>query len=209
MELDELKSQLINKLAAEQQRSDEDIAGLLGKRTLSITGKLKRSLRLELWIGVGMLLLFTLLGIFSVSWFLKVYFYSFTVMFVLLVAVFALLLQRITRLSDTALPVKANLQSVVIIIEQLIRRYYQFTMALVPTCFTFVLILLYYDNPDVYTRRRFSDSWFSSPAQLFAFLGIYFVVVMVGVYFSLKWYLKKLYSNYVQQLKDRINELEE
>lgn len=209
MELDDLKSQLINKLATEQRRSDEDIAVLLGKRTMSITGKLKRSLRLELWISVAVVIFFGLAGIFSETHSFRIYFSSFAIMFVLLIVIFAALLQRVAKLSNTPLPIKSNLQSVVKIIEQLTPRYFQFTMALVPACFVFVLVLLYNENPDIYTGKRPVSSWFSSPSQLFVFLGAYFVVVMVGVYFSLKWYLRKLYSNYVTQLKVCIAELEE
>jgi hypothetical protein len=140
MELDELKSQLKNKLASDHAgRSDTDIAVLLNKRTNSVIGKLKRSLLKEILISTGIVILFICIGIFSSHSSLRIYFSVFAVVCGVLILPLIYIFRRTTRLSSTALPVKSNLQTIVSIMEEMIKRYFQFTMALIPICFIFSL----------------------------------------------------------------------
>lgn len=208
MELDELKYQLKNKLSTDHAgRSKEDIAALLTKRTHSIIGKLKKSLWMEIIFGILITVGFGLIGIMSKYVTLRIYFSIFAVICGAFIVLLIYLLRRITDLSGTTLPVKSNLQTIVNIIEEFIKRYFQFTMALIPVCFTFSFLLGYNEPQPVPEVDGLAKSIFSEAWQLIVFLVIYMAVLTVGIYYFTKWYLKKLYGKYVDQMKECIAEL--
>lgn len=210
MELDELKYQLKNKLSTDHAgRSNEDIAALLTKRTHSIIGKLKKSLWIEIIFGILVTVGFGLIGIMSKYVTLRIYFSIFAVMCAAFIVLLIYLLRRITHLSSTTLPVKSNLQTIVNIIAEFIKRYFQFTMALIPVCFIFSFLLGYYEPEPVPEVDGLTKSIFSvSKAwQVIVFLVIYMALLTVGIYYFTKWYLKKLYGKYVDQIKECIAEL--
>ncbi len=211
MELDELKYQLKDKLSTDHTgRSDADIALLLTKRTASVTDKLKKSLWLEIFLCILMLLVFGAISIISKQSSLRIYFSVFTIVGIVFLLVVIYLLRRTKKLSSTTLPVKSNLQSIVRLIEEFTRRYFQITMALIPICFIFALLLAYQEKHLQDPSAPFPGGhYFSSLWQVVLFVIAYmFVLAIVAFYFT-KWYLKKLYGKYVQQLKACIEELGE
>ncbi len=202
MELDELKYQLKNKLADHAGRSDADIAALLTKKTSSVIGKLKRSLWIEIICSILVIIVFGYIGITSNYQSYRIYFSVFTVLSFGFLLLLIYLFKRIVRLSSTSLPVKNNLQTIVTVIEEFTKRYFQFTMALIPVCFAFILILLYYDKQVV-------PSAGVHLARKSLFVGVYIILLSVFAYKFTRWYLKKLYANYVAQLKECISDLAE
>jgi hypothetical protein len=207
MELDELKSQLKNKLASDHAgRSDTDIAVLLNKRTNSVIGKLKRSLLKEILISTGIVILFICIGIFSSYSSLRIYFSVFAVVCGVLILPLIYIFRRTTHLSSTALPIKSNLQTIVSIMEEMIKRYFQFTMAMIPISIIFSLLLITNDGT---ISPRFAKAFFSVSWQVFIFMTVYGTVSLVAIYYFTKWYLRKMYGKYVTQLKECINELSE
>ena len=111
MDLDELKYQLKNKLSTDHAgRSDEDIEALLSKKTGSIVGKLKKSLWIEIIFGFVVVIVFLYIGIWSEYYSLRIYFSVFGVLSAVFVGLLIYLLHRTTRLSNSTLPVKGNLQ---------------------------------------------------------------------------------------------------
>jgi hypothetical protein len=44
--------------------------------------------------------------------------------------------------------------------------------------------------------------------RLITFLGIYTIIISICVYYFSKWYFKKLYGQYLEELKKNIDELE-
>lgn len=209
MELDELKSQLKNKLAADHAgRSGDDIAALLHKKTGSIVDKLKRSLWIEILCGVVVFIVFGYIGLFSSYHSLRIYFSVFTILVAAFVGLLFFLLRRTTRLSSTALPVKSNLQTIINIIEEFMKRYFQFTMALIPICFIFSFLVGYYEPKPMPEADRIAKSIFGqNPWKMIIFLVAYMALLSVGIYYFTKWYLRKLYGKYVTQLKECIEEL--
>jgi hypothetical protein len=207
MELDELKSQLKNKLASDHAgRSDTDIAVLLGRKTNSVIGKLKRSLLKEILLSIIVVIVFTCIGIFSSQSFLRIYFSVFAVVCGMLILPLVYIFRRTTRLSSTALPVKSNLQTIVAIMEELIKRYFQFTMALIPICFVFSLLLV---SNDVTVTPGIAKGYFSISWRVLTIATLYAALLFVGTYYFTKWYLRKMYGKYVAQLKECISELSE
>ncbi len=210
MELDELKHQLKNKLASDQGRSDADLTLLLNKHTISVVGKLKRSLWIEIMFSILALLAFVFIAITSKSNLFRIYFSVFSVPFTILILLLVYLVKRTTQLSSTTLPVKSNLQQIVKIMEELIKRYFQVTMAMPVICFIFILYLGYYTGTFTGNiSQKFAHGYFGSTWKVFAFLAGYIILLCVAIYYPTKWYLRKMYGKYVMQLKECINELSE
>ena len=119
------------------------------------------------------------------------------------------LLKQIVTLGGTAFPVKSNLQTIVTIIEEFMKRYFQFTMALLPICFIFALLLGYHEKAPNHQIDSFAKTLFSSKWQIISFVVVYCALLSVGIYYFTKWYLKRLYGNYLDQLKECIKDLSE
>ena len=209
MELDELKYQLKHKLATDHAgRSEADIAAMLNKRTISVTEKLRKSILFEIYSCIVVLFGFGYISIAIKLQSVRIYFSVFTVITFLFLLVLVYLLRRIKMLCSTSLPVKGNLQTIVVIIEEFTKRYFQFTMALIPVCFIFALWLGYTEKYPLEEIDRLvkhaHPSW-----KLFLFAGVYMLLLAAGVYWFTRWYLKKLYGKYIIQLKACIDELKE
>ncbi len=205
MELDDLKYQLNHKLGSEQSgRSDADIAALLNKRTISITDRLQKNLWFEIVFGILGILILGYLGFAISIYSFRIYFLVFTIVITPFLFVLFYLSRRIKELSATTLPVKSNLQMIVKLTEEFTRRYFQFTMALVPVCFVFAVLAGYHERSVSAGNHLFTALW-----QVFLVAGVYMAILMVGMYYFTKFYLKKLYGKYVEQLKACILELGE
>ncbi len=208
MELDELKSLINHKLSTDHTtRSAEDIAVLLTKKTGSVIGKLKRSLRIEIISCIVVIVLFFYLGFAGGYRSLQIYFSVFGVLSFIFLGFIIYLLRRTIQLSATTLPVKSNLQTIVNIIEEFNRRYFQFNMALIPICFIFSFILGYNEPKHIPELDNFAKNLFSAKWQVIVFGVVYMILLSVGAYFFTKWYLRKLYGRYIDQLKECIREL--
>ena len=209
MELDEFKSQLNNKLATDHSgRSDADFAALLNKKTFSFIDKLKKSLWFEIYTCIIVIVSFFI--IFLVSGFssIRIYFAVFTVLSIAFLGVLIYLLKRINQLSATLLPIKSNLQTIVKIIETFIKRYFQFTMALIPVCFVFAFYLGFNEKQSI-PQLEHTNRIFNTPFKIIVFAMLYMLALAVGIYYFTKWYIRKLYGKYLIQLKACIAELSE
>lgn len=209
MELDELKYQLNLKLATEHaSRTDADIAALLKKKTNSVIGKLKRSLIIEMVLCI----LFTAAMIYvcfvTDHWSIRLYFGVFSVLMFLFSFLLYYLYKRTQQLTTSFKPIKHNLQTVISLLEEFVKRYFQFSMALLPICFVFSLILSSMEPISIPEVDKFVLHYFSAKWQVLTFLGVYMIVLAVTLYYFTKWYLKKLYGNYLAELKNCITELE-
>lgn len=210
MELDEMKSLINQKLTtAHTGRSANDIAHILTRKTSSVTDKLKRSLWIEILFCIAVILIFAYLGIAGSNHLYRIYFSVFAVLAVVFLLIVIYLLRRMQELSATALPVKSNLQTIVIIIETFMKRYFQFTIGLIPVCFVFAFLLGYNDHSSIPETGQAAASYFTDAWQVIVFMIVYMIGLSVGIYYFTKWYLKKLYGRYVAQLKECILELEE
>jgi hypothetical protein len=94
-------------------------------------------------------------------------------------------------------------------LKEFTKRYFQFTMSLIPICIFFSGYLGYQDGKNGGSIEVFDKigSLFSSTKQVLIFASIYIVALSVGVYYFTKWYLKKLYGKYLDELQGCINEL--
>ena len=209
MELDELKYELKNKLSGRQDKSTVDLTEMLHAKTSSVISKLKRSLRLEMVFAIVFTLIFAYIGLFNKHWSLRIYFGVFSIVFTVFSFIIAYLLKKTTQLTSTELSIKTNLQTLVTILNEYIKRNFQLTMGLLPVCFVFSFWLGYNEpTPSMPGLNNTLMHTFKSKAQVNIFLVIYFVGLAIGLYYFTKWYLKKLYGNYISELKAYIAELE-
>jgi len=117
-----------------------------------------------------------------------------------------LLLRKTKRLAAPTLAVKSNLEEIVHLMTIYTRRYFQMTMLLIPMCFVFVFLLLYSEKHGA-TFQPSGHGWFTAAWQIYLFIGIYVTLLTLFIYRFTKWYLKKLYGKYIDQLKSSIQEL--
>jgi hypothetical protein len=211
MELDELKSLINDRMERVQnEKSATEIALLMGKKTNSVTGKIKRSLIIELIVSIVFTLICAAVAVLTKYDSLRIYFGIFTFVSLVFIPLLYRKLNKTKKLSNTILPVKNNLQVLVKLMREYIRRYFQLTMALIPISLIISFILGYTDGnlSDSSTQNSFFTNLIESPLRV-TFLIAYIILFSVGMYYFTKWYLKKLYGNYIKQLEDLIAELEE
>ncbi len=208
MELDELKTLINHKLATDHaSRTADDIAAMLTRRTASVIDKLKRSLWIEIACCILVILVFGYVGITGRYQSFRIYFSVFAVLSLIFLGIVIHLLKRIKELSATTLPVKSNLQTIEIIISEFSRRYFQFTMALIPVCLVFSFFLGYSDREQIPEMDKFIHPNDLSIWKILAIVIVYFGALSAGVYYFTKWYLRKLYGRYLEQLRECIAEL--
>ena len=135
----------------------------------------------------------------------RIYFGGFSIICFLFLAVLLFIFKKTNRLSNTALPVKSNLQTISAILNEYVKRYFQLTMGLIPVSIA-ASFLLAYNDKEIQSPFSFTiASQFWGSIFFLAFL----ILFTVGMYYFTKWYLKKLYGNYIDQLQLLIKELGE
>lgn len=209
MELDELKKSLNKKLETDHLlRSEEDFAILLQQKANSVISKIRGSLRFEIISCVLILLIFAIIGFTTKYSSLRIYFISFTIIFIPFTYVFVYLMKKTNQVNND-IPIRAHLQSIVTLLEEFVKRYFQFTMALIPVCFIFSFILGYTDKQPIPEIDSLIAKYNPKIWVLITISLIYFGGAAAGLYYFTKWYLRKLYGKYILQLKDCIAELRE
>jgi hypothetical protein len=200
MELDELKKELNQKMVAiPVQRSEEDIASLLQRNTVSVVQKLKRNLWIEMVVSVIFTAWCTAMVLLDESWVYNVYFSIFGLLGIAFVIVLYLLIRKTAALS-AHLPVKQNIESLIAVINEYTRRYLQLTVVMMPLCFIFPAWLVYND-PGKPSR---AVDW-----EMIAYLSLGLVAVVIAFYYFTRWYLRKMYGDYVRQLQVLASEFDE
>ncbi len=202
MDLDNLKQELKTKLEATgHTRSPAQLEQLINGKSRSVIGKLKRSILFEL--------LFTLLVIVVVIIIVlasnRYHFPGLSAFIITGCLVFGIyvwrLQQRIHFYQKNAASVKEKLQQIIHILQRYTRLYFQLTMILLPIAFIMGYVF-------AATEKKQADSTNSYSIYGTLFYIAFAIVWSVLMYFFTKWYIKKLYGNYLQQLKDQLKELE-
>lgn len=205
MELDDLKLHLKQKPGEEQPvKTQDEITALLEKRTVSILDKIKKSLLFEIICCVGFVIACIATVFIAKYWYLKVYFGVFAVLLQPFFFVLLYLLKKMKKVYHHSMPVKKNLETLYSLLKEFVKRNFQFTMGLVPFCLILATWLGYHDPSKEHLPE---GNNFGNNSSLILFLILYGVVLSVGMYFFAKWYLKKLYGNYLEQLQGLIKEL--
>ncbi len=210
MELDELKYQLNQRLGTERgSRTDEDFLELLQKKTHSVISKIQRSLMMEIIVCGIFVLVMSYILLTTPYWAFRMYFGILSVP-VLIVGVVLVYLYRHTKsITTSPKPIRSTLSALVKLMERFVRLYFQLTMAMVPLCLTLSMLLAYKEPVSLPQLNKFFDQFINANWKTWGFIIAYVGGLAIGIYYFTKWYLRKLYGKYVDELKAYIQELDE
>ncbi len=210
MDLDQFKQQLNEKLSTDHNgRSGEEIAQMLGKKTFSIIEKLKRSIQYEILFGLIGMILFAILAFSTKYQSIRTYFGVAAVFIFLFLFLLNYLLKKTIKLNQVQRPVISNLTNYVLLIEEYMKRYFQFTMAMIPICLFFAGYLGYHEKKPIPELDKIIDVGQLGFKLVLTISIIYLISFSIGIYYFTKWYLHKIYGKYVLELKNCIKDLQE
>ena len=198
MDLDELKILFKDKYPA-PHKSAEELSLMLGSKTRSVMSKIQRSLWIEIIACIIFTVSFAVVSLTSSYTVIQIYFSVFSFFCLLFLPVLFFLMRK-TRKLNTVSPIKSNLEEMVKIMREYTKRYFQLTMALIPLS----LILALSISSAKTDRTPFIDL---TGGQLI-FIILYVIIFIISVYFFTKWYLRKLYGDFVDELQELLKELE-
>lgn len=173
-----------------------------GKRSRSVISTIKRNIWLEFAAVVVCTAIAAWMWIIYTS--LPAHFFcTATWIFSLIFCGYLYALYRKIIFYETAqLTVKENLQQVILIVKRFTRLYFRISMGLLPVIFIFGLIAGYMDISQQNLLQQFHWS------KGLIFYSIFFIAWSVLIYFFAKWYIRKLYGNYLLQLQQQLKEIE-
>jgi hypothetical protein len=217
MDLDQFKTELKTKLATDHiNRSDADIELLLKNKTSSFIDKIKKSLWLEIILGFLINFGFVFAALDAGMRSMRIYFGVFSILMYLFLFFLVYLLIRTNKLKTNNQPIKKNLESYIQLIEEFVKRYLQFTMALIPICLIFAGYLGYSDGQADLVSNAYKSGYNlgakMNGTQFSVFIISFIVFLSLGVYgmyHFTQWYLKKLYGNYLSELKKCMSDLQD
>ncbi len=194
MELDDLKYLIKNQDLPDH--SAEQLTGYLQHESNSVLQKIRRSIRLELLFAI-------VFGIAGIAWMLTGNLLFYKVLAGIVVIFCAGFLFYVSRLQKqinnyqrSLTSVKNNMREIIRILEAFIKLYFQLTMMMLPLiCIT-----------GFFTIDK--DKALSLSTGGWMFYAAWFIGWSVLMYYFTRWYLKKLYGNYLHELKVQLKELE-
>lgn len=210
MELDELKYRLNSKLSGEGNKTIEDLSGMLYKRRGSLVYKLTKNLYIEMGFAMLFGAIFIYLANQSKLFTLQTSFSIVAIVCFVFAIAIGLLIKQVSLLSNKAHPLKTSLESLIKILRLFVKRYFQFIVLLVPVCF-FLSYWIGYNEP---VRPHYVQSYnnfnpfLKDTTDYFLFV-VYAIMIITGVFFFARWYLKKLYVNYINELRSQLKDLKE
>jgi hypothetical protein len=209
MNLDELKKQLNQKLEETNHtvKSVVELQHILHTKSTSIIQKIKRSVIFEIISTTVFFVAFCCVAFFSKQNGIAIYFGSFALLCIPFAFVLFYLLKRINTHLNSSLDIKTNLVKLHNLIKDFCKRYFQFTIALIPIAFIFSIYIGLDLTDDEHKFNASMNSTSINKNMYYGFLAGYLISVGLGIYFFTKWYLKKLYGNYLIELEALIKEL--
>jgi hypothetical protein len=204
MELDDFKTLLKARLETQAPAlSAAELEQSIHRKSVSILGKIKRSIAWELVPGIVL----TLAG----AWVWERYpslsnrFFSTLMLLVCIFFVVQLagLYKKIIRFEKANQPVKERLSQIIDILQRFTRLYFRFSMSILPVAFVLGLVTGYADI----MRQPFLAQNFHWARGLAAYIILFAAWSAIAYVFS-KWYIKKLYGNYLNDIRNQLEDLE-
>ncbi len=210
MELDDIKQLLKYKLdESTTSKTAVALGDILRQSSKSIAGKLKRSIHFEIALCVCIAICFGIVAYTSPHWSFSIYFGFFSILFMGFILVLIYLNKKINAFTTSDYAVRENLEKLYLILVEFTKRYFQFSMLLLPVCFIASILLTYADETMSGMGSGMIDSILQTPERTWVFIICYFAVLSLVMYFFSKWYIKKLYGNYIKELSILLDELRE
>jgi hypothetical protein len=199
MELDELKTQLNQRIEGSQQHSTLEITVMLHKQASSVVRNIEKSLWVELTLSVVVTLLCIVVSEFVSQWSYQMVLLGSGVIGTIFSSILALLIWKTKKLNNSNLSVKSNLETIISIIHKYVWLYLRLGIGLIPFIFGIALWLGYHREDGVYKPFQNNFLIYSvAGLAIFSYLSFRFT----------KWYLQKLYGNYTLQLEKLLRELD-
>lgn len=206
MELDQLKEMWGTVEEKQTQTSEQELQLMLQKKSKSPIAKMKRNLTVEMWVLIVLY-----------SWIIYDYVRQFKglilaiplLLFVVGLLYIVYFIRKRTLLKQmecVTCEVKSNLQQQVTILEKYIRFYMLSGTILFPLTVIFISSVMFFSSPEIQQVRVKEPLPF---AYFFLAITIISVLITVPIYFLNKWYLRKLYGQHAEKLKQIINEMNE
>ena len=174
----------------------------IGKKSRSAVDQIRRNL----WIEFLFAVLFIVLILYIVLNSGNMYVNLFGSLMVCYCACFMYYLVRlfknISYHDATALSIKEYLEQLIHILAAFTRLYFQLTLLMLPVCFFAGLILSYLNRSE-----SVPDSQVPISMREFAIYIIAFIAWSVMMYHFSKLYIRNLYGNHLQKLRDQLREL--
>jgi hypothetical protein len=206
MELDQLKDMWKEQ---EADQSPQEVQPILGRKSNTPIAKMKRHLMAELIavvVGYGLVIVYFLLMNGGK-------FYSVAILYLVIGALFCVYFYKkfklLKEMECMACQVKSNLSKQVNTLEKYTRFYLFAGTAIIPI----VLIFFYWFENTYLTRDRI-DVFLqpSNTVSIFqSLLALAMVIIPITIifYFVNKWYIRKLYGNYIGKLKSMLSQMED
>lgn len=210
MELDDLKGLINQKLIeGSLDKTEHNFANLLKGKANTVLSKIKKSLWFEIVSCALVVFLFIGITLFSSHSSLKIYFGLFGTIFIPFTFILFYLLKKIKEFEHSVLPIKGNLQQLIKMLEDFTRRYFQFNMALLPICFLLAFFLGLNEKEPIAILDNLSTKLKVTKGVYIGFIIGYSIALIFGLVYFTKWYIRKLYGKYIEQLKSLLAELKE
>jgi len=207
MELDDMKN-IWNDEGIEAAGADT-ISAMIGKQSQSPIAKMKRNLRMELWILVPSL------GIGAIYYFIafKSEYSIIGWVYTLLLALFCYYFFRKNKLLNemqcSSCRVKSNLELQLKMVERYVRFYLVSGTATLPVLLIFMGIVLYYKKPSLINKTVLYPS---ATNPVWKFLLAWFILLSIST--AIMWmlnraYINKLYGRHIDKLKQLLAQINE
>ncbi len=211
MKLDELKSsweafstQIVEDATVEQTH----ISKLLKGRADNIIAKIKKSLYIE--IAFVAVTSFIFLGmLFKVNDpFMLVYSYAFLI-FCIATIVSLVFYYRKLSLFDPHLPnLKSSISGIVTSLQGYVRTYHIINVTIAPFMLVSAFMYSFFNHPEAEEQQAEQQTTLFTNEHIFLLVLLY-IVALVVLYFSSKFYMHKLYGVHIASLKECLAELNE
>jgi hypothetical protein len=204
MELDEFKQRLKETVPEGSAiRSAHELGSYTRRRAASIVKKIKRSILFELVACTVFIAVSIVVWAFYPVSYVRVFCVLSIFLCCFLLIYLGALYKKISAYEKEAPAVRESLQLVIGIVAQFTKLYFQFTMITLPIAFIFGLITGFLSlNSSAGGIKHFN--WQRS----IFFYTCWFIFWSAVMYFFSKWYIKKLYGNYLQQLNEQLKDIE-
>ncbi len=203
MELDDIKTLMKARLEHGVDSSAWELKASIKQSTRSVTGKIKRNIRLE---AVGFMIC-ALAALYCWLAFPSLLVRLFCIATWALCVLFGIYLRTLYKNivfyeTETG-TVKQSLEQIIQIVRRFTRLYFGISVGLLPVVYVFGCIIGYL----VLSKEGLLQNFNWSTTMLY--YGIAFIIGWsVIIYFLAKWYIRKLYGNYLLQLQQQLKDIE-
>ena len=210
MELDDFKKYIKDHQEIESNLmvSEQQVLVNLKGNFKSPINKIMTSLLLELVFTMAFILIFLIVFLLVKNVSIRI-FAAFLIVFCIAAIIpLRYLYVKVEKISTFVLPVKSNLEEAASIMKLFTKRYFQITMLSIPV-FLIAGFVFGYNEGKLSNTSLFNTliNYVMQKPWLLILAIAYCTLLVVATYYFTKWYLKKLYGQYIDELQIMIAEI--